>query len=502
MKRNEHGSVTHRAASVTFGLLLTWIFAPAASAADVLIENVTILSPERSQPLAGHVLIRNDRIATVSAKAIPAPPAATRVDGRGKYLTPGLTDSHVHVSNLSGLPPGSDDPAVAALSEAYVRQQPLSYLYFGVTQLIDLAGFPPGIAAFEAQPQRPDLFRCWPAIVMDGYPAAVLDEKARKELLPVIVFEPANAAQHPLPASEDPSRHTPEYVVDQAAASGAPCVKIFIENGFGERSDWPMMSTDTLKRLRAQTRKRGLLLLAHANALDMQRIALDAEVDVIAHGLWDWSGHNDAKGVPAPVAAHLRNVHARKIGFQPTLRVMPATADMFRADTLKDPMYAKVVPPTVLAWYGTEAGQWYQRIIRDQFGGAPDHKIMQIWMIGTERGMRAVRYLYELGHPLLLASDTPSAPTYGNQPGYDTYREMRMMAQSGVPLPAIFQAATVNNARQFKLERDYGTIEAGKVANLLLLRTNPLQTMRAWDDIDRVVLRGKVIERRSLAADR
>ena len=77
-----------------------------------------------------------------------------------------------------------------------------------------------------------------------------------------------------------------------------------------------------------------------------------------------------------------------------------------------------------------------------------------------------------------------------------------VMAQSGVPLPAIFRAATLNNARQFKLERDYGTIEAGKVANLLLLRTNPLETMRAWDDIDRIVLRGKVIDRRSLAADR
>jgi hypothetical protein len=49
-----------------------------------------------------------------------------------------------------------------------------------------------------------------------------------------------------------------------------------------------------------------------------------------------------------------------------------------------------------------------------------------------EHGMRATGYLHELGHPLLLASDTPSAPTYGHQPGYDTYREMLLLAQSGV----------------------------------------------------------------------
>ena len=46
----------------------------------------------------------------------------------------------------------------------------------------------------------------------------------------------------------------------------------------------------------------------------------------------------------------------------------------------------------------------------------------------NEQNMRVVRYLHELGHPLLLGSDTPSAPTYGKQPGYDTIREMRLMA--------------------------------------------------------------------------
>src|SRR5678809_1493682 len=60
----------------------------------------------------------------------------------------------------------------------------------------------------------------------------------------------------------------------------------------------------------------------------------------------------------------------------------------------------------------------------------------------SERGMRALRYLYELGQPMLLGSDTPSAPTYGNQPGYDTFKEMKLMAQAGIPLADIFAAAT------------------------------------------------------------
>jgi imidazolonepropionase-like amidohydrolase len=162
----------------------------------------------------------------------------------------------------------------------------------------------------------------------------------------------------------------------------------------------------------------------------------------------------------------------------------------------------KVVPPALLQWYSTPAGQWFKEEMRKGMGGVPDMKAMHNYMVVSSYGMRATKYLHDLGHPLLLGSDTPSSPTFGSQPGYDTYREMRMMAQSGLPLPAIFRAGTINNARQFGLDKDYGTVEIGKVANLLLLTANPLETMRAWTSIDRVILRGSVIKRESLAAPR
>jgi imidazolonepropionase-like amidohydrolase len=79
---------------------------------------------------------------------------------------------------------------------------------------------------------------------------------------------------------------------------------------------------------------------------------------------------------------------------------------------------------------------------------------------------------------------------------------MRFLAQSGLPLDAILRAGTINPARQFKLEKHYGTVSVGKIANLLLLDANPLETVRAWSLIDAVILRGNVIERETLAADR
>jgi len=74
------------------------------------------------------------------------------------------------------------------------------------------------------------------------------------------------------------------------------------------------------------------------------------------------------------------------------------------------------------------------------------------------------------------------------------------LAAAGIPLDRLLASATIEAARAFHLERRYGTIEAGKVANLLLLRANPLETVAAYDAIDLVISRGQVLDRAALRA--
>lgn len=492
-------------ALVGAGLSLSAYDAVAADKA-LLIENVTIVSPEQAQPLGNrHVLIRGERIVAVSDRPIPVGAGVRRLDGSGRFLTPGLTDAHVHVSQAIGLPFGSNDPQIAALERDFFAQQPRSYLHFGVTQVLDPSNTPERVAEFAAQRLHPDIYRCGAAPVVDGYPLVFVDESIRHTLFEDYIFEPANAREHPLPSGANPAEHTPEAVVARIAASGALCVKVFLEDGFGERSDWPTMSADTLRRVRIAAKEHGLFLAAHANALDMQRMAIEGDVDVIMHGVWNWNEHDAQRGMPQVIADHLRSVHERRIGYQATLRVLPGVTDLLNPKLLDDPVYAKVVPPRLLAWYRTDAAQWFRA---EAFG--PDvqaaailervHAANAHWST-SDKGMRALRHLYELGHPLLLGSDTPSAPTYGNQPGYDTYKEMQLMARAGIPLAAIFAAGTINNAKQLGLEADYGTVEPGKIANLLLLEANPLASVEAWARIEKVILRGEPIDRETLAAD-
>jgi imidazolonepropionase-like amidohydrolase len=489
------------------GICLSQLSPFAAAASDpLLIENVTLLSPELAQPLGNrYVLVRDGRIAAVSDQAIPAPPGARRIDGAGKFLTPGITDAHVHVSDAIGLPFGSEDPELAALQKDFFTQQPRSYLYFGVTQLLDTANRPERIAEFAAQKQHPDIYRCGVVPVVDGYPLVFIDKAIRHKIFLDYIYEPANAAKHPLPEDANPADHTPEAVVARVAASGALCVKIALEDGFGDQTDWPIMSAETLARVRAATRKHGMILAVHANALDMQRMAVAGDVDLILHGIWNWNQLNDSQGIPPAVDQHLRNLRDKKIGYQATLRVLPGVTELLDPALLDDPVYPKVVPARLLAWYRTEPAQWFKRMVYgpdvDAAAVLAGERAANARWATSEKGLRALRHLYELGQPMLLGSDTPSAPTYGNQPGYDTFKEMQMMAQVGIPLSAIFAAATINNARQLGLEKDYGTIEKGKIANLLLLEANPLASVSAWAKIDTVILRGEPIDRKSLAAD-
>jgi imidazolonepropionase-like amidohydrolase len=250
-----------------------------------------------------------------------------------------------------------------------------------------------------------------------------------------------------------------------------------------------------------ESHARGLPVLIHANSLAAWRFATEARVDVIAHGMWNWDELERAgKELPAPIRALLDTVVARRIGFMPTLRVIEGLGAMFDPAFLDDPRLARVLPPSLIAWYRTPAGQAYAAEMRRGFGSASDGRIRKIFRGVADHGAAATRYLVSRGGRLVFGSDTPSGPTYGNPPGLNGFLELQRLAAAGVPLPRLLEGATVGAAKTFHLDSLYGTVEAGKVANLLLLRANPLKTVEAYDAIDLVVVQGQVVDRSVLAA--
>ena len=103
---------------------------------------------------------------------------------------------------------------------------------------------------------------------------------------------------------------------------------------------------------------------------------------------------------------------------------------------------------------------------------------------------------------MVFGSDTPSAPTYANPPGYNGYLEMLALEKAGITPRQILVAATSANAELFGIAADYGTIQPGKRAQLLVLAADPLSSVTAFDTIETVIIGDRVVARADLAAPR
>ena len=108
---------------------------------------------------------------------------------------------------------------------------------------------------------------------------------------------------------------------------------------------------------------------------------------------------------------------------------------------------------------------------------------------GYENLQSFIRKFVQAGGTVLAGSDTPSFVL----PGISLHREMQLLVDAGLtPMQAI-QAATRNNA-EFLQERDMGTVEPGKVADVLIVRENPLADIGNSKTVDRVILGGKLAD--------
>src|SRR5215472_13010001 len=105
----------------------------------LVIKDVTLISPERAAPLQhAYVRIRDGRIAEVSERPLRG---EQQIDGAGRYLTPGLIDSHVHLAVSPGFPAAMTAEQAAAHPDVVAAtraQDPKSYLFFGFTTVVDL----------------------------------------------------------------------------------------------------------------------------------------------------------------------------------------------------------------------------------------------------------------------------------------------------------------------------------------------------------------------------
>jgi hypothetical protein len=126
---------------------------------------------------------------------------------------------------------------------------------------------------------------------------------------------------------------------------------------------------------------------------------------------------------------------------------------------------------------------WQRPLARRQWGEPAARAAM--W-----KNCRALTLLlYRSGVPLIVGTD---APCDFLVPGWSMHREMEMMVDVGIPPAEVLKGATVNGAKVLRQDR-LGVIDAGKIADLVILDGNPLADIRNTRKIVAVIHRGRLV---------
>ncbi len=460
----------------------------------LLIKNAQIIAPEnQTVSNENYIVIDGYDIIYIGLEKPNLEGAFKTVDAKGKFIIPGLIDSHVHVTSTDALSEKEEIENPEIVKE-FRKQLPKSYLYFGYTTLIDLGtAKPKRLAEFNAAEIKPDLYYVGGgAVIGNGYGLTNWSDE-----IPNFIYQDNEA--YPIAEKYAKQNHTPEAVVKRIAESGAIAVKTYYEPGFDPTQPaFPVPSVQLMNELKAATHKNNLVLVAHGNSMEAHRFLANAEVDIIVHGLWNWEQYrlDNSNKIPEEIARVLDIELSNKTYYIPTLQVINGLRTLTNSEFLNNPELKNVLPEKLIQYYKLNAEIMYANV----FGDAPKNIISTNFNRISTQGKVSLKYIHDKNGLVLFGTDTPSSPTYGNPPGYNGYLEMLEMQNAGIPLSSILASATIENAKAFQLENLYGTVETGKKANLLILNKNPLKDITAYNDISEIVIQGRIITRNTLSA--
>ncbi len=142
--------------------------------------------------------------------------------------------------------------------------------------------------------------------------------------------------------------------------------------------------------------------------------------------------------------------------------------------------------PELLAYYPPSAMRSaLQSYVRIDQGELREHR-----MKGFENVMRFHKMFVDAGGHLVVSGNTNDAWV----PGVDLHQEMQIMADVGLTPMQIIQGSTKYPAEMLRKENLLGTVEVGKLADVIIVNANPLQDIKNLDKINTVIQDGKIVE--------
>lgn len=478
----------------------------------VSIENITVISANENEQIKtykGFVIIDDGMIVFAGKKRPGLSGQFRTINGKGKFIIPGLIDSHVHTGQVVGFS-SRHCKKYPGLTKAALQQEPKSYLYFGFTTIVDLGDRNTETEKlYQSSEYAPQLYGVGHTVrQFDGYGYNFFKKPD------VYTGEMFNWVYNPgqlkdIPSGIDLTQHTPDAVIQAAVNAGAIAVKTFYEDGFsGVMPGLKLPSDSLLKEIVDKAHLKKMPVMLHATSVEAYKKGLVAGVDIFAHGLWHFEKGNflDA-AAPArlDIDKLIEQVVEKGIFVQPTMRVVLSEKNIFNWDLLSHPGIEKTLPAALINWLNTAEGKWGQDDLIDIYSDSTllDNRIIPAVYLDSlcQRLYNMVSLMNRKGVKFIFGTDTPtSAAGLGGVPGLNGFLELQAMEKAGISPEEIFLTATYRNALALKLNDRIGSVEKGKKANLLILLSNPLVNINAYNDIEKVIIEGKMVKREYLSA--
>jgi len=424
--------------------------------AETSIRRVTVINVMTGAELPDQtVRIRGDRIVSI-APTQEADTTLPGVDAHGAFLIPGLWDMHVHVhdadelplyvaNGVTGIRIMSGERDAARLRAELAKESPSPQIYLA-SAIVD--GNPPiwpesivvkkpadaRRAVDEIKGSGADFVKVYSRIPRDAY-FAIADE-AKQQHIP---FE----------------GHVPDAVTAQEASQA------------GQRS----IEHLTGIALACSGRQEAQMADYNRAPYFRDRLVIEAQA---------FNSLDQAKC--KELFAEFRTNETWQV---PTLSVLRMWGRLDDSKFLSDPRLAYIdkrfrdrwmerLQPQLRRWNNSEFQLARQLFAMDE---------------------RIVGAMFRAGVPLMAGTDAMNPFCF---PGFGLHDELAMMVESGLTPLAALQAATVNPAKFMGRTADLGTIEAGKMADLVLLGADPLADIHNTSQVQAVWLEGKYFDKAAL----
>ena len=436
------------------------------------ITHTAVIDMTGAAPLADQtVIIEKDRIANIGdSNTLAIPIGAQILDAHGKFLIPGLVDMHIHLT-AAGEPDGSRKFIIPLL------------LVNGITSVRDMGGYLQSLNPLRreiAEGKRLGPHIVTPGPYLDGSPPS---------------FQPSLVVTNPVEAGED---------VHQLVALGVDFIKVqsilsreayFAIVQAAQREHIAFVGHVPDRVTAVEAADAGQHSIEHlTNVLrgcsrdepklmrEQLYIPLKQQTAGQSHSrIARWQQEILDSYSPEKAAALIAKFKEKEVWQTPTLVLLKNDAFPTLEDSALSDDREQYIPPRTLAiWKKARAEQ-----IRAL---SPQDSELHAQLL--RKSMHVVTEMQKAGVRILAGTDSPAPYVF---PGSGLHHELQLLVEAGLtPLEAL-QSATKSPAEFLHTAKDSGTVEKGKLADLVLLDANPLDDIRNTRKIDAVILRGKLL---------